>query len=102
MSPALNLEEILRLHEQCQTVWRQNYDTIRELSDQFYRTRLTKFLALPTFPLPNNIQIWKDRYKQAMQDMKPLVMGMGLYLHMRRDKKEMIDIIHKVSLAIPS
>jgi hypothetical protein len=50
-------------------------------------------------PNANNIQLWKDRYKQAMQEMKPIIMGMGLYIHMRRERKEMIDIIQKVSLA---
>jgi hypothetical protein len=55
--------------------------------------------VLATFPLPDNIQVWKHRYKQAMQDMKPLVVGMGLYLHIRRDKQEMLEIIQKVGPA---
>jgi hypothetical protein len=40
-APALNLEEILRLHGQCQSVWRQTYDTLRMLSNQPDCTQLT-------------------------------------------------------------
>jgi hypothetical protein len=36
MPSALNVDEILRLHEQCQTVWRQTYDSLRKLSNQLY------------------------------------------------------------------
>jgi hypothetical protein len=101
--PPFNVEEILRFHEQCLSMWRTKYDTIRKLSSQFYCTWLQYFPALPVCPLPNNILVWKECYRQAMQDMKPLVMGMGLYIYMRRDKQEMVDIIHKVSLAaLPS
>jgi hypothetical protein len=104
MPPALNLEEILRLHEQCRTVWRQTYDTLRKLSNQILLVPGSQhFPALPTFPLPNNLPVWKEHYKQAVLGMMPLVVGMGLYLHLRRDKNEMHEIIQKASrTAIPS
>jgi hypothetical protein len=34
-----------------------------------------------------------------MQEMKPIIMGMGLYWHMWPEKTEMLKIIHLVSLA---
>jgi hypothetical protein len=103
MQPPLKVEEVVKLHEQCQLMWRTKYDTLRKLSDQLYCTWLQYFPALPGCPLPNNIHVWKERYRQAMQEMKPLVLGMGLHFYMQRDKQEMVDIIQKVSLtALPS
>jgi hypothetical protein len=34
-----------------------------------------------------------------MDEMGLIIIAMGLYLHMRRDKKEMLEIMQKVSLA---
>lgn len=82
--PGLNIEEILRLHEQCQGVFRRIYETNH----------------VPPSPAPNNFPLWKERYAFAMQQMKPLLMGMGLYLHLRRDKDEMQQIINKCVLLI--
>jgi len=50
-APALNLEEILRLHEQCQSVWRDIYNTLRKLSNQSDCTPLTTCPSSSDFPV---------------------------------------------------
>lgn len=100
-APGINVDEIMKLHEQCQTVFRKTYESRRKFLPLHLQCNTLEFppLALHPLPMPPNVNYWKERYGMAMVCMKPLIMGMGLYLYIRRDKEEMHNIILNVSLA---
>ena len=97
MMPALVIEEIIGIHEQAQSLWRRVYHTLCKWSDRLCCISSQYFPALPAFSLPNDIQLWNTRFTQAMLEMKSVVVGLGLFYHLRRDKQEMVHIIQMVS-----
>jgi len=97
MVPAFNVDEIISFHEEGQALWRQVYHAIGKWSDRFCWACSHHSSALPAFSLPTDIQLWNARFRKSMLEMKPVVVGLGLFYHMRGEEEEMGHIIRIVS-----
>ena len=51
------------------------------------------------YSVPDDVGLWKLRYSHAMNCVKPIIMAMGLYWHLQRDRAEMHEIMRKVGLS---